>query len=152
MASPHTPIEAPGFTPGDVYYILFRHKWKIVICTIAGLLAAGVYYRFFPPNFQSEAKLFIRYVVTDTKMVAQDGTDSTAKTPDMRGETIMDSEVEILTSLDLARNVVETIGAEKILAKSGGGKVHLTIGSALDIFGGTGVKYADCVAFNRSHS
>ncbi len=31
----------------------------------------------------------------------------------------------------------------------GGGKVDLTIGSALDIFGGSGVKYADCVAFNQ---
>ena len=30
----------------------------------------------------------------------------------------------------------------------GGGKVDLTIGSALDIFGGSGVKYADCVKFN----
>jgi len=29
------------------------------------------------------------------------------------------------------------------------GKVDLTIGSALDIFGGTQVKYADCVAWNR---
>jgi phosphoribosylformimino-5-aminoimidazole carboxamide ribotide isomerase len=31
----------------------------------------------------------------------------------------------------------------------GHGKIDLTIGSALDIFGGTGVKYADCVRFNR---
>lgn len=30
-----------------------------------------------------------------------------------------------------------------------GGKVDLTIGSALDIFGGSLVKYADCVEFNR---
>ena len=29
------------------------------------------------------------------------------------------------------------------------GKVDLTIGSALDIFGGTGVRYADAVAFNQ---
>jgi phosphoribosylformimino-5-aminoimidazole carboxamide ribotide isomerase len=29
------------------------------------------------------------------------------------------------------------------------GRVDLTIGSALDIFGGTGVKYEDAVAFNR---
>jgi len=35
------------------------------------------------------------------------------------------------------------------VTKLGGGKVDLTIGSALDIFGGSGVKYADCVAFNR---
>ncbi len=31
----------------------------------------------------------------------------------------------------------------------GGGKIDLTIGSALDIFGGSGVRYTDCVAFNR---
>lgn len=29
------------------------------------------------------------------------------------------------------------------------GRADLTIGSALDIFGGNGVKYADCVAWNR---
>lgn len=32
---------------------------------------------------------------------------------------------------------------------AGAGKVDLTIGSALDIFGGTGVRYAEAVAFNR---
>jgi phosphoribosylformimino-5-aminoimidazole carboxamide ribotide isomerase len=31
----------------------------------------------------------------------------------------------------------------------GQGRVDLTIGSALDIFGGSGVKYEDCVQFNR---
>lgn len=31
------------------------------------------------------------------------------------------------------------------------GKVDITIGSALDIFGGSGVRYADCVAWNRAH-
>jgi phosphoribosylformimino-5-aminoimidazole carboxamide ribotide isomerase len=31
----------------------------------------------------------------------------------------------------------------------GAGKVDLTIGSALDIFGGNGVKYEACVNFNR---
>lgn len=35
------------------------------------------------------------------------------------------------------------------VARLGQGKVHLTIGSALDIFGGTGVRYAEAVAFNR---
>lgn len=30
------------------------------------------------------------------------------------------------------------------------GRVNLTIGSSLDIFGGTGTRYADCVAFNRA--
>jgi len=35
------------------------------------------------------------------------------------------------------------------VTKLGRGKVDLTIGSALDIFGGRGVKYEDCVKFNR---
>src|SRR5450432_99411 len=36
------------------------------------------------------------------------------------------------------------------VTKLGQGRVDLTIGSALDIFGGSGVKYEDCVKFNRS--
>jgi phosphoribosylformimino-5-aminoimidazole carboxamide ribotide isomerase len=35
------------------------------------------------------------------------------------------------------------------VARLGQGKVDLTIGSALDIFGGKGVRYADVVKFNR---
>jgi phosphoribosylformimino-5-aminoimidazole carboxamide ribotide isomerase len=34
------------------------------------------------------------------------------------------------------------------VTKLGQGKVDLTIGSALDIFGGTSVRYEDVVAFN----
>ena len=37
----------------------------------------------------------------------------------------------------------------ELVTQLGGGKVNLTIGSALDIFGGSGVRYADCVKFNR---
>jgi len=36
------------------------------------------------------------------------------------------------------------------VTKLGQGKVDLTIGSALDVFGGRGVRYADAVAFNRN--
>lgn len=32
----------------------------------------------------------------------------------------------------------------------GGGRIDLTIGSALDIFGGKGIRYEDAVAFNRT--
>jgi phosphoribosylformimino-5-aminoimidazole carboxamide ribotide isomerase len=35
------------------------------------------------------------------------------------------------------------------VTRLGRGKIDLTIGSALDIFGGQAVKYADCVKFNR---
>jgi phosphoribosylformimino-5-aminoimidazole carboxamide ribotide isomerase len=36
------------------------------------------------------------------------------------------------------------------VARLGRGKIDLTIGSALDIFGGSGVRYEDCVKFNRA--
>jgi len=44
-----------------------------------------------------------------------------------------------------ARSLADLEEVERV----GQGKIDLTIGSALDIFGGTGVKYADAVAFNR---
>ncbi|MFK5922521.1 MAG: phosphoribosylformimino-5-aminoimidazole carboxamide ribotide isomerase [Verrucomicrobiota bacterium] len=37
----------------------------------------------------------------------------------------------------------------KLVQRLSGGRVDLTIGSALDIFGGSLVKYLDCVEFNR---
>lgn len=37
------------------------------------------------------------------------------------------------------------------ITRVGQGRIDLTIGSALDIFGGQGVKYADVVAFNHHH-
>ena len=37
---------------------------------------------------------------------------------------------------------------EKVQELSGG-KVDLTVGSALDLFGGTGIRYHDLVAWNR---
>jgi phosphoribosylformimino-5-aminoimidazole carboxamide ribotide isomerase len=38
------------------------------------------------------------------------------------------------------------------VARAGAGRIDLTIGSALDIFGGSGVRYQDAVAFNRAAS
>jgi phosphoribosylformimino-5-aminoimidazole carboxamide ribotide isomerase len=37
------------------------------------------------------------------------------------------------------------------VTRVGQGRIDLTIGSALDIFGGTGVRYADLVAFNQQN-
>jgi phosphoribosylformimino-5-aminoimidazole carboxamide ribotide isomerase len=38
----------------------------------------------------------------------------------------------------------------KLVSRLGNGRVDLTIGSALDIFGGSGVKYEEAVSFNRA--
>lgn len=39
----------------------------------------------------------------------------------------------------------------KLVDELSHGAVDLTIGSALDIFGGSGVRFADCIAWNRRH-
>jgi phosphoribosylformimino-5-aminoimidazole carboxamide ribotide isomerase len=40
----------------------------------------------------------------------------------------------------------------ELVKRLSNGKVDLTIGSALDIFGGSGVKFDDCVVWNESQS
>jgi len=41
------------------------------------------------------------------------------------------------------------LGDLRLVEELSGGRVDLTIGSALDLFGGTGATYAECVAWNR---
>ncbi|MGH7992388.1 MAG: phosphoribosylformimino-5-aminoimidazole carboxamide ribotide isomerase [Limisphaerales bacterium] len=45
-----------------------------------------------------------------------------------------------------------SLGDLEAVTQSGQGKVDLTIGSALDLFGGSGVKYEEVVKFNRRHA
>ena len=42
-----------------------------------------------------------------------------------------------------------SLGDLETVTRLGQGKIDLTIGSALDVFGGSGVRYKDAVAFNR---
>ncbi|MBI3192429.1 MAG: phosphoribosylformimino-5-aminoimidazole carboxamide ribotide isomerase, partial [Pedosphaera parvula] len=43
----------------------------------------------------------------------------------------------------------KSIADLETVTRIGGGRIDLTIGSALDIFGGSGVGYEEAVAFNR---
>ena len=114
-------MQTAAMTLSDVYFVLFRHKWKIVAFSLAGLAAAATLYLFRPRAYQSEADLYIRYVL-DTHAPKSGMGDDRTTSPDERGENIMNSEVAILSSLDLAQSVVSNIGPDRILAKVGGGK------------------------------
>ena len=106
---------------GDIYYVIFRHKWKIVLCTIAGIAAAFAFYQENPPPYSSTAELFIRYV-TESRGIRPTGEEELErKTPGQRGDTTLASEQAILTSLNVAKQVAQTIGTEKVLANYGGG-------------------------------
>ena len=108
---------------GDVYYIVFRHKWKIVGCFLAGLVLSATFFALESPQYYSEAKLLVRYIISESKMSGPNANSATAKIlADERGESIMATEQEILSSIDLAEEVTKVITPEKILAKAGGGK------------------------------
>ncbi len=114
MQTPDRPAQPSGLNLADVYYGIFRHKWKIILLSAAGLAAAAVVYFVMPAAYSSEAKLLIRYVV-ESKVPSGIAGDTQIKNPDPRGDNIINSEIEVLQSLDLATQVVDAIGAEKIL-------------------------------------
>lgn len=120
VESAQPPSRAPfgqdgsSVTIGDVYFTIFRHKKMILLCTLLGLAAAFTFYRIDKRVYQSEAKLFIRYVV-DSRTPGRSDVDGSVKSPDPGGATILNSELEIITSFDLAGTVVDTIGINKFI-------------------------------------
>jgi uncharacterized protein involved in exopolysaccharide biosynthesis/Mrp family chromosome partitioning ATPase len=123
MTDKQPPPSPAGMSLGDIYFIIFRHKWKILFCSIAGFTSATILYLQQPSLYQSEAKLYVRYV-EDVKPPTSMEENPQAKTASFGGGNIIASEVQILTSLDLANQVADAVGPEKILAKVGGGNDH----------------------------
>ena len=118
---PEKPTEAqPGLNVADIYYLIFRHKWKLVVCALLGCVAAAVVFAVAPRNYISNAKILVRYVA-ETAPLNPANKEDRVKTPDYTGQTILSSELEIITSRDLAEEVATRIGAETLLARAGGG-------------------------------
>jgi uncharacterized protein involved in exopolysaccharide biosynthesis len=112
--------EAPrsGVSLNDILFILFRHKWKIFWCAMVGFAAAAAAYFLSPPAYEAQAKLLVRYVVDRS---AVDGLDASNKTLGAPSVSVINSEVEILTSSDLTMQVADAVGVER-LARTMGGK------------------------------
>ena len=118
---PRPPENQPlGLNLGDIYYALFRRKWMVVFFSAAGVLAAAGIVLSRPPQYKAEAKLLVRYIRDSKAVDVAVGTQAQIRSPDERGDNIINSELEILTSRDLANQVVEAVGADKVLGKAGG--------------------------------
>src|ERR1035441_1306310 len=102
-----------GMTVGDIYYVLFRHKWKIILLSLTGILAAAVFYYLNAPPYQSQASLLVQYVPESTAQSVV-GSDQKVIMPDS-GASIINAEIQILTSLDLASQAATNIGPANIL-------------------------------------
>lgn len=103
---------------GAIYYLLFRHKWKIAIAIALGIASALLVIGLIKVQYQSQAKVIIRYVL-DTKSVGPVGGDAQIRSTDPRGENIISSEVELLTSRDSIEQAADKIGPDKILGRAG---------------------------------
>lgn len=104
----------------DILFILFRHKWKIIICAVTGIIAAGIMLVTKTPQYISEARIFIRFVQERTAVTPLAQGERISR-GDQRSETIVMTETEILTSQDVAESVARAVGPARILAPFGGG-------------------------------
>ncbi len=108
---------ASGLSLGDILYIVFRHKWKILLGCVLAVAAALAVPFVRPRQYASEARLYVRYVLDSKTPTPAGDNDPRIRLPETHGDSIMRTELEILTSMDLATNVVDAIGAEKLLGK-----------------------------------
>lgn len=105
-----------GFTTADVLFALFKHKKKIIVCAVLGLLAAAVVAEMYPATYESQAKLLVRYVVERSTVDALDAATSSSSV--RSSENVLGSEIEILTSWDLAVQVADAIGPKRLLPQA----------------------------------
>jgi pSer/pThr/pTyr-binding forkhead associated (FHA) protein/uncharacterized protein involved in exopolysaccharide biosynthesis len=103
-------------TLGDIYYILFRHKWKILVISGLGVIAGLLVPVLWPHIYESEAKLLVKYVV-DNRVLSDPSGSARVTLPDGAGRNIINTELQILTSLDLDEEVATNVGADKIMGK-----------------------------------
>jgi succinoglycan biosynthesis transport protein ExoP len=124
-------IETPaGFNPSDVYFVFFRHKKKIAVLAALGLIAAGVFYFVKQPLYQSDAEVFIRYI-SDNRTVNPSDNNAHVTSLIDPGVNVLQSEMQILGTYDLALEVATNVGPDKILAKYGGGSDYYRAASII---------------------
>ncbi len=129
---------APAISLSLVYFILFRHKWKILILTVLGLLGALGAKLLIHPPFTSSARLLIRYVEESRPTIGEDGT-RTVSPGGRGGESIIKTEIDILTSYDLAVEVATKVGPETILGSNTGDTARDLVRAAGVVASGIGV-------------
>ena len=112
QARPAAPTS--GLNAQDILYVLFKHKWKILVSAAIGIAAALAVFFLYPTVYESQAKLLVRYVV-DRSTIDQ----VESKTAGLASENLINSEVEILTSWDLAMEVAKALGPNRLLPESG---------------------------------
>src|SRR5207245_10155729 len=111
---PRQELQHSSLNISDILSALFKHKRNILVCVVSGLVAATAVYLFYPPGYQSEAKLLVRYVLERSGIDPIESARGSAGLG-QASENVLGSEVEILTSWDLAVQAAEAIGPNRVL-------------------------------------
>ena len=103
-----------GIHLSDILFALFKRKRPIILCAVVGIIAAAAFYFFYPPVYESQAKLLVRYVL-ERSAVDPIEAEKAASASSNYTDRVIDAEIEILTSWDLAVQVAEAIGPKRLL-------------------------------------
>jgi uncharacterized protein involved in exopolysaccharide biosynthesis/Mrp family chromosome partitioning ATPase len=102
-----------GIKLGDIFFALFKRKRTIMVCTTIGIIAAAAVYFLYPPSYESQAKLLVRYVTERSGVDPIDAEKAAAASS--QADRVIGAEVEILTSWDLAVQVAHALGPQRLL-------------------------------------
>src|SRR4030043_1644665 len=103
----------------DIFYTLFRHKWKMIIFFLAVVTSVALGTFLSTEIYRAEAKLMVRI---GRESMTLDPTVTTGQVMSIGQprEIEINSEMEILKSRELAERVTDTFGPKVILGGSGG--------------------------------
>jgi uncharacterized protein involved in exopolysaccharide biosynthesis len=94
----------------DILTIIFKHKYKIIITAIVILLGAALFAFSIPKLYEANSILLVKFGREFFQRPESGAGTGLAVQP----ETIMRSEISILTSKDLINKVVQTVGIDNI--------------------------------------
>ncbi len=104
-----------GVKLGGILFALFKRKRTIIVCAAAGIIAAVAVYFLYPPSYESQAKLLVRYVLERSGVDPVEAEKAGAAASTEAADRVIGAEIEILTSWDLAMEVARAIGPQRLL-------------------------------------
>src|SRR5205807_5652973 len=108
------PQHHSGMHLSDILFALFKRKWTVILFALLGIIAAAAFYFLYPPVYESQAKLLVRYVL-ERSAIDPIEAEKAAATSSNYTDRVIDAEIEILTSWDLAVQVAQAIGPKRLL-------------------------------------
>src|SRR5437867_9615935 len=113
----HQHPQHSGINLNDIFFALFKRKWTILLCAAVGIVAAAAFYFLYPPSYESQAKLLVRYVLERSGVDPIEAEKAGAASSN-EADRVIGAEIEILTSWDLAAQVADAVGAKRLGAPS----------------------------------